>query len=125
MKDETNFLTDTQYIPFMSAIPKMRMFHKPVPRTTFSPRITQLLFAVIHDGAFRVSEVLKLTPSDLIIDKKLIKLEGTKGTKKSKGNQKREFGWVKPNLWEELLTYSLNFAPDERMFKTSRQTVRS
>ena len=64
-----------------------------------------------------------MTPQDLIRDRKLISLEGTKGTKKSKLKQKREFGWIKKNAWESLVAYSFLFEPDERMFKVSRQTV--
>lgn len=64
-----------------------------------------------------------MTPQDLVKDKQLISLEGTKGTKKSKGNQKREFGWIRKNAWDSLVAYSYLFKPDERMFKVSRQTV--
>lgn len=60
-----------------------------------TPGDMQLLFVVIHDGAFRVSEVLKLTPDDLILDEKLLKFEGTKGTKKSKGNKKENLDGLK------------------------------
>jgi len=123
MEDETNFLTKIQFKKFMSALPRLPMYHKHRVKATFAPGDLQLLFTIIHDGAFRVSEVLKLTPKDLVIDKKLLKLEGTKGTKKSKGKQKREFGWVKDNAWDKLVEYSSRFESDERMFKTTRQTV--
>ena len=123
MQDETNFLTDEQYLRFINSIPMLPRFHKWPIRTRLAAEDMQLLFMVIHDGAFRVSEVLKLTPQDLIKDKQLISLEGTKGTKKSKGNQKREFGWIRKNAWDSLVAYSYLFKPDERMFKVSRQTV--
>ena len=123
MEDETNFLTETQYMKFMNSIPKLPRYHTAHSNARMSAHDIQLLFATIHDGALRVSEALKLTPDDLIIDQKLLKLENTKGTKESKKNQKREFGWVKDNVWDALVKLTSTKKHDERLFKTTRQTV--
>ena len=123
MEDETNFLKPRQFTTFMNAIPRLAVFHNKDHKPIISPDDTQLLFTIIHDGAFRVSEVLKLTPDDLIKEEKLLKLEGTKGTKKSKGKQKREFGWVKESAWNALVKMASGKDSDEKLFPVTRQTV--
>ena len=126
MMDDTNFLTKEQYESFLNAIPQMRMFRTSqecLNPTIYTPDDLRLLFRTVYEGAFRVSEALRLTPKDLIISDGLLKLENTKGTKKSKGRQKREFGAVKEDTFAMLVRKSKNMGPDSRFFPMTRQTV--
>ena len=130
MRDETNFLTKIEYERLLDAIPRMKMFltdHKaePVPMrsTEFRPDDLRLLFKVIYEGALRVSEAISLTPDDLIIDGRVIKLEGTKGTKKAKRKQKREFANVKSDTFDELVRRSKRMHHEKRLFPVHRVTV--
>lgn len=44
-------------------------------------------------------------------------------SKKSKGKQEREFGWVKNNAWGALLGLVFEIQHNERLFPITRQTV--
>ena len=97
------------------------MYHTPRARPKLSPTVLQLLFKVIYEGALRVSEAIKLTDRDIIVEKQLIRLEGTKGTKKSKKKELREFAWVSEKTYSELVEHAA-ITPG-LLFPVTRQTV--
>lgn len=113
MRDETNFLTKEQFKVFLAGCYAIE--------TNVRPKIIELLFKVIYEGALRVSEAISLTPTDLIVDKKLIRLEATKGNKKAGG--KREFAWVKDETFNELVKLTQSISDSQRIFPFSRQTI--
>src|SRR5574338_708937 len=104
----------------------------------------RLMFEVLLYGSMRISEVLQLTPNDLIDGK--IRLRITKGgvkrckcavwkgkpmllisvkkdCKKCLGIGKYRidsFAWVKPSIYEKLQDHAKRFKPDERLFPITR-----
>ena len=108
----------------------MKMFSTPqqenIPRpivTRFRPEDLRLLFKVIYEGAFRVSEAITLTPENLIVANRVIRLTNTKGIRKSKKKQKYEYGNVKSDTFDELLERAKGMPKEKRFFKVSRQQV--
>jgi len=121
MRDETNFLTKEQYLKFIDTIPKLEMYHRidPIKKPKLAPHELQLMFKVIYEGAFRVSEVIHLTKDDILQNDRVIKLESTKGNKKRGG--KREFGTITDKTFDELVQYADN--KKGALFPLTRQTV--
>lgn len=72
MKDKTNYITQEQFQKLLDNIGHL-------PTTILNHDQLLLLFQTLYEGAFRISEVLKLTPKDLDHEHKQFILRETKG----------------------------------------------
>ena len=138
MKDKTNYITQEQFKALLDNIPKLS---SDLPHDRI-----KLAFKVVYEGALRVSELLQITPEDLDKEHKQIILRQTKGgkrrckcskwkktklvsvdkdCKKCLGSGKyrvKEFAWVSPETWQELLVCATTLPKETPIFPVSRQT---
>lgn len=139
MKDKTNYITQEQFQQLLDNIPKLTK--------QWSDYHVQLLFKVIYEGGLRVSEALQLNKSDLDIEHKQLVLRETKGgkrrckcskwkknklikvdkdCKKCNGIGKyrvKEYAWLTPDTFDELVKFAEQFNDTEEIFPMSRQSV--
>lgn len=121
MIDETNYLTKEQLDQFLETIPKLPMYHTVgIKKPKLEAHVLQLLFKVIYEGALRVTEAISLTPDSLVLEKRLLKLENTKGIKESKRGR-RELGWVKDDTFDALCAHAKGC--NGRLFPLTRSRV--
>lgn len=141
LANRIKYLTPEMYQEFVRGIEQLN------PRKMSKERI-KLLFETMLSGAFRVSEVLELIPSDILPNGTILLRKTKTGWKRCKcskwtfkplrlmysdskcticnGNGKyriNQEGWVSLNVHEDLTELAKSLSPNEKLFPITRRQV--